>query len=87
MYNVVFLCSTHGPRMGRNERLTAEISIPILHVRKWMPDPIEHPSKWTSGIEELTTKYIYVKMAAPWDWLTLLSYYSLYLHLRCHSIE
>ena len=24
-YNVVFLCSTHGPRMGRNERLAAEM--------------------------------------------------------------
>ena len=40
-YNVVFLCSTHGPRIGRNERLAAEISIPIIYVvRKWMPDPI-----------------------------------------------
>ena len=47
VYNVVFLCSTHGPRMGRNERLTAEISIPILHVvRKWIPDPTLDPSNY-----------------------------------------
>ena len=28
--------------------------------------------------------YISVKMAAPWGSLTLLSYYSLCPHLRCH---
>ena len=40
MHDVVFLCSTHGPRMGRNKRLAAEISIPILFiVQNWMPDP------------------------------------------------
>ena len=31
--------------------------------------------------------YISVKMAAPWGSLNLLSYYSLYPHLRSHSIE